>query len=554
MHIDRRDLLKMAALSLATQVPLKRAHAALDPIRSGFAARVSAISAAQSASPLLDIGVGAFSTKTYNGDNEDIPHDLLWDRAGFLQRMGGIPKPSESCDVIVIGGGLAGLMTSYLAPQKDVIVLEQDVRFGGNSKGEIHRTSDGAHAFSQGGAYVVVPEANDSLDTLLKELKLKGRVEETTPIFFGGQLHEDLWSSSVAPQAKADLEKVRAKLEEINENAYPAIPLEGSAAEIAEVRRLDKMTFEQWITSELGAIHPLILEFFQLYCWSSFNASIDEISAAQALNFIAAETGGIMAFPGGNSAIADALYRSLLARRGASSLRASSFVVDVTVTNDRVRVCTYENQKLKTIEAEKAVFAAPKFLAKTILTDMPADLKGAFDDLMYRAYLVANVKLREPLKSPAFDIFSLEGQVPPTPAAMRRSPRDVIDVICGDWARGGATASSTVLSLYLPLPFDGARQFLFNPASHDQYRNAALEAVKPHLSALGLRENAVEGVRMTRWGHALPVASKGFIADGNAELIERGMKGRLLFAGQDVWANPALETALATAERAVARL
>lgn len=548
--MNRRDVLKFAALSFtASQLPQSaEAFSALKNVFNVRAGRIGAV-----ASPLLPVDPGVFSTSQFNGDNESIPHDLLWDREGFVKRMGGLPGPSESCDVLIIGGGMAGLLTSYLAPQKDVICLEQAPNFGGNSKGE----TSGAHIFSQGAAYICVPDNDSSLAQLLRELSLKGRVETTTPILFNDALHQNLWSASAAPSAHSDFERVRARLLDIYDNSLPGIPLNGAPAEIADVKRLDQITFEKWLQTEFGSIHPLVLEYLQMYCWSSFNASTSELSAAQALNFVAGECGGVMSFSGGNAAIAQALYKTLLTRRGPSSLRANSFVIDVTVDKNNVRVTTFENGTLKTIEAEKAVFAAPKFLARSVMPAIDASVLKVISNLNYRSYLVANVKLRETFEAPAFDVYSLNGAVPPAPSAMKKPERKMTDVICADWAEQTASESS-VLTLYMPMPFDGARQFLFHPDSHDKYRNAVLAELTLKLPALGFKNtNAnqlIEGVRMTRWGHAIPLAACNFIASGNAEILDQGIRGRLFFAGQDVWANPAFETALATAERAVAKL
>jgi hypothetical protein len=54
----------------------------------------------------------------------------------------------------------------------------------------------------------------------------------------------------------------------------------------------------------------------------------------------------------------------------------------------------------------------------------------------------------------------------------------------------------------------------------------------------------VRQVRMTRWGHAVPVSAVGFIAGGHAAAVRRPIDNRIFFVNQDNWALPAVETAL----------
>jgi hypothetical protein len=64
------------------------------------------------------------------------------------------------------------------------------------------------------------------------------------------------------------------------------------------------------------------------------------------------------------------------------------------------------------------------------------------------------------------------------------------------------------------------------------------------LGALGVASTEVAAIRLTRWGHALPLAAKGLIADGTLELASRPLGGRLFFGQQDNWASPCFESAV----------
>ncbi|MES2856998.1 MAG: NAD(P)-binding protein [Bdellovibrionota bacterium] len=543
--MNRRDLLKSTAAGIAlSQIPWSiKAWADQGtkklPLRTFNSA----------ASPIA-LHTGVFATDKFNGDNEDLPHDVLWNKPGFLERIGGLPKSSESYDLVVIGGGMAGLLAANWAPSKSVLVLEQAPRFGGLSIGEEYQ----GHRFSQGAAYFCTPEEGGTLDLLLKELKLNPRLEESAPVLFKGKLFEDFWNSDLSPEAREQFETVKARFTEIYNDEYPEIPLSEDSVEAARVRKLDGITFEAWLNEEFGELDTLIREFIQVYCWSSFNASIDEISAAQGINFVAGEMGGILALPGGNAAIAQGLFEKL-SNDPTRNLVPSAFVVDVKVLTNEVQVSYFKDGVLKTITAEKALFAAPKFLAKKLIDDLAPNLKAAIDQITYRAYVVANVLIDAKIETPFYDAFSLEGKFPESPSPLKEEGRrPYTDIVMADWA-AGKNLSENVLTLYRPLPYDGARQFLFHPAAHAKARLQVEEALKKDLVSLGVPETSIKGIRLTRWGHALPVAGRGIINQGVPDLMLEGIgNGRLQFIGQDVWANPAFETAFTTAERAVARL
>src|SRR6185312_2478387 len=98
----------------------------------------------------------------------------------------------------------------------------------------------------------------------------------------------------------------------------------------ASVNELDNQSFTQWTAATFGRVHPHVEELFREYCWSSFGADMDEISAAQALYFLCSDLQTIAAFPGGNAAIAQALYQKLQGALPDGSLRPNCLVIDVT--------------------------------------------------------------------------------------------------------------------------------------------------------------------------------------------------------------------------------
>ena len=70
--------------------------------------------------------------------------------------------------LVVVGGGMSGLVTSYLLRDYRPILLEQAQRLGGNSQGQSWRGMD----YAIGAAYFTEPDMESPLGKLVTELGL----------------------------------------------------------------------------------------------------------------------------------------------------------------------------------------------------------------------------------------------------------------------------------------------------------------------------------------------------------------------------------------------
>lgn len=484
--------------------------------------------------PIASLSPKEFSSQDFNGDDINRPHDVLWNIDGYIAKKGGEPAVSEELDVVIVGGGISGLSAAYYLRHKKISLLEMDPRLGGNSKGEVYQKS----AFSIGAAYIVEPDAGSEIEKMFKELGIYDRARKEagseTHVFFKDKIASPFWDAATEPKAQAQFEKVVARLKDIYQNGD--LEFNGELC-----KQWDSWTFAQWLENEFGELHPHLMEYFQLYGWSSFCASIDELSAFQFLNFICYEMGNLWVFPGGNSFIAHKLALAVRKEAGNDSLRSGSVALRVKTEPQGCSV-VYEDSfgELKKVLAKKVIVACPKFVAKRIVPEMSEAQNKAIGEIHYRAYLVGNLILNKKITSPSFELFCMRGKMPPAPSAMNKGDRSFTDVCFGTWAQSDEV-DQTVLTLYHGIPYDGARQFLFNPGSHDKYRDKYLSDVTPILSALGLSAKDILGLRMTRWGHALPVAGQGLIARGIVQQAASSINSKIFFANQDNWANPAFE-------------
>lgn len=511
-------------------------------------------------SPLIDSDIAPLQHLTsfsgsseIEGDVYDEAHEIFWDKEGYIKKKGGIPAPSAQYDVIIIGGGLAGLSSAYYLRNKKILLLDGQARLGGNAKAQVYRQS----FISQGSAYITMPERGGEIDRFLASLNLKNKFREVSHqdevVSLGGKTIQNFWDGTSSPNRAEEFRRAREKFKDIFENRYPELPIwNPSSSARAYFNSLDAVSFASWAERELGTSHPHVHEFINLYCWSSFAGGAHEISAAQGLNFLAADLNGTLVLPGGNGMIAQALYENLK-RRSDVKMLANSFAADVIAEGGKVSVCYRSSaNRLETATAKECIVASPKFVMRHVIRNLSRAQDKAMEDVQFRAYLVANIFLKKKVPSPGYDLFVMSGKIPQSPYEETKQ-RPVTDVIFADWA-GKDSAPQSVLTLYLPLPYPMANQLLFAPGLYDKYRDRVRSQLQPILAGMNLSWSDVQGMRLVRTGHAVPLAQIGGVSSGLFETASKSIDGCIHFANQDNWGNPCFETSLGSALSAVKKI
>lgn len=498
----------------------------------------------------IDRTIAQPAPATFSGDEPSRAHSLLWDKDNFLRSRGGLPEPSEKVAVAIVGGGLSGLASAWQLRRHQPVVLERAPRFGGNARGEAWQGID----YAIGAAYFLKPDDATPLGAWFRELELAKLCREHAgggPVIWRGKRHADFWKGGTDPARKAQFERVARHFRDVLDGKhgwfYPEIPVTDTALR-GRIDRLDRIPLARHLRKVAGGpLHPHIEAAIEHYCWSSFGASARELSAACGLNFLAAELGTLMVCPGGNAAVAEALLKRLAAAVPLDHLRSGAIVLDVRVGNDGVQV-TYEDAhgKLRALLARAVVLACPKFAVAKMLHGIEDERAAAIKRLRYNAYLVANVLLKAPVKDDFYDLFLLgEGKVGRDirEAAERQK---VTDVALATYAR--PQPDRAALTLYRALPYAGGRPQLLADATLPQYRAEFEEQIAREILPLVGRAPAdVADIRVARWGHPLPVAAAGLIADRVPERLRKPFRERVFFVEQDNWALPAFETAVTEA-------
>jgi hypothetical protein len=307
------------------------------------------------------------------------------------------------------------------------------------------------------------------------------------------------------------------------------------------------VTFKEDIESRIGTLPPTLEAAIQHYCWSSFGAGWEELSAASGWNFFAAEQFGQWVFPGGTAQIAERLLERIVAARRTRIL-TECVALDVR-PHRRGAAVTYglPDGSVHAVAARQVVMACPKFVCKWIMPEYlerDAMRTAAMVALEYRAYVVVNVLLEAGSADRFYDAFLLQdGTLPGPDGVPIITWHRPLDAVSAGWCLGGTRRRST-LTLYWPLPYGTGRGFVIGDDAHDDVATRMAAQLDRILPPLGFDRADVRQVRLTRWGHALPIAAPRYIAEGHAERVREPIDGVVHFVNQDNWALPAVETSL----------
>jgi hypothetical protein len=466
------------------------------------------------------------------------------------------PTPSESVDIAIVGGGLSGLATAYLLRAHRPVVLELNSRMGGTSMGERWRGTD----YSLGGAYFITADEGDFLDRLYTELGVYRVARESPPgddqIELMGAIAQGFWQGQGLPAQQQQAFAEYALMVQRYVDLYPDIPLDPDA-DNQWILDLDAISLRDYVTRKLTVPVPdLLAAGIQGYCYSSFNAGWEEVSAASGWNFLAAEEYGRLVMPGGNAGLVRALWDRLREHDQRLDcpgrlLRAGCRAVDVRVLGpERVQV-TYKDRDgaYRSLMAKRVVMCCPKHVARHVLHGLEQgdpERAAAISRIQTSAYVVANVLLNRQVRRDFYDLFLLrDGSFPPVVGVAEDFNR-ATDALRGDFARPQPMGRS-VLTFYWPMPFGTSRVQMINRglAWHAERFAPLLRDV---LGVLSVDTRHVRQVRLARWGHAMPIATPGLISEGVCERVRAPYQDHVFFVHQDNWALPAVETCLLEAE------
>jgi len=358
--------------------------------------------------------------------------------------------PAGDYDLIVVGGGIAGLSAAHYflkaaGGRRRVLMLENHPIIGGEAK-QNEFLVDGERLFGpQGSNDFAVPAAGSGslTDAFFAEFRLPREFDWQTwdsglaPLRFARDNYSNMdgfqeaqvdvgyyfdraqgatepvwrrniWSDSLAgtpfsAEARRDLNRWRTT--------------NGPLSEV-ENRYLDTLTYRDYLENVRG-FDPAVTRFVEPIVGLLSGVSADAASARIGRQLVEAPAKPMaLSFPGGNAPFPRALLRAL----NPDALPGSDFdsllfgainfgALDRDATT-RIKLCatalrlehrgpaaievTYvQGDKLFKARAATAVMASGGWINKHVLTDMPDDLRAAYDEFAYAPALIINVALRQ---------------------------------------------------------------------------------------------------------------------------------------------------------------
>jgi len=281
------------------------------------------------------------------------------------------PAAEESVDVVIAGGGIAGLAAGWMLADAGVdrfSLLELEDETGGNARGGENAVS----AYPLGAHYLpVLNREAATLRRMLTTFRIIAGEKDGLPLYDPYQLCADLqerllwrgaWQEGLIPQTdltardSADLEAFQKVMTDyrgmIGSDGKPAftLPLDYCSQDPALIA-LDQLNFAGWLDAR-GWRSPVLRAYVRYCCRDDYGTEPEHVSAWAGVHYFAARRGwaadgqgdNLMTWPEGNAHLA-----RLMAGTFAPKIRGGRIVFRAARDGEGVVVDSFDVRRRKTI-------------------------------------------------------------------------------------------------------------------------------------------------------------------------------------------------------------
>jgi protoporphyrinogen/coproporphyrinogen III oxidase len=294
-------------------------------------------------------------------------------------------------DVVIVGGGIAGLSAAWRLRHRDVLLLEAGDRLGGRMRSDVrgdYWLNYGAH---------LLPGPGSLVDAMARECGLA-----TVPVT-GGMMGLAV-GSTVLARGRVETYPFRLPLSVRDRIAFVKAGLRVQRA-VAKYRRLERrFEFEddRTFAEFLGPLPPAVREIFSCAAHRA-TAELDELSAGCGIGLFALVWGGKGSLVarnllGGSGQLPAALGRRL-GERARTGCRVSAVRPDGA---DLVVECGGEE-----IRARQVIVAAQAPYAAPLVAPVAERAAAALAQLTYGAFVSLAVETSETTAMPYDDVYAI---------------------------------------------------------------------------------------------------------------------------------------------------
>ena len=412
------------------------------------------------------------------------------------------PKPdaTKKADIVIVGGGVAGLSAAYFLPGKDWMLLEKEAHFGGNAYQEEYE----GQIYGTGSAYGY---RGDAGDLLAKEIGLHlPLVAMPDPIIDNGKYSPDIWRSGIndLPYAKEVIASFKKYRDDIMKIDFKK-----------NAEQLDSEPF----TKYLDPYAPEVKRLWDAYGPSNWGAVSEDTSAligiADTQYLIQGLDDQRVILPGGLGCITAKLVEVMKPKYGERML-SDATVVAVVPDKDEVRVTYVQGEKVTTVAAKVVLLCTAKNITSRIVAGLPNEQKQAMRRMRYAPYPMINIIFDKPVYRKGYDNWC--------------PGKTFTDFIVADWTirnNPGYKPKYEILTFYTPLR-ESERATLLN---EEDCKTLAGKVLKDFQGLLpDFNVDPVE-VRLYRRGHPMFMAVPGQFTK-NRMIASRPME-RIFFGNSD---------------------